>query len=160
MAIETTPGADRTQPVGGGPGGTGSARAWWMKPAVHTALIGAVIGYLIGHWVGNILTYTYPQLPLSDSNDSPLVLGYLFGTVGWLAGLGVFNDLGRLMVGKPLPDIEHARRGRPGQVLPVHPRPQGRRHPVPVRDDHLLPAPAACSPWRSGPSCSRRRTTS
>ena len=108
MAIETTPGADRTQPVGGGPGGTGSPRAWWMKPAVHTALIGAVIGYLIGHWVGNILTYTYPQLPLADSNDSPLVLGYLFGTVGWLAGLGVFNDLGRLMVGKPLPDIEHA----------------------------------------------------
>ena len=111
MAIETTPGADRTQPAGGGPGGTGSTRAWWMKPAVHTALLGAVIGYLLGHWVGNILSYTYPNLPLSDTNDTPLVLGYLFGTVGWLAGLGVFNDLGRLMVGKPLPDIEHAPEG-------------------------------------------------
>ena len=111
MAIETTPGADRTQPAGGGPGGTGSTRPWWMKPAMHTALLGAVIGYLLGHWVGNILTYTYPNLPLSDTNDTPLVLGYLFGTVGWLAGLGVFNDLGRLMVGKPLPDIEHAPEG-------------------------------------------------
>ena len=32
----------------------------------------------------------------------PIVLGYLFATLGWLAGLGVFNDLGRLMLGKPL----------------------------------------------------------
>ena len=30
-------------------------------------------------------------------------------------------------------------RSRPGQVLPVHARPQGRRHPVPVRHDRLLP---------------------
>src|SRR5207247_4754002 len=45
---------------------------------------------------------------LSDTRDWPVVLGYAFGTIGWLAGLGIFNDLGRLMVGKPLPDIEHA----------------------------------------------------
>ena len=36
------------------------------------------------------------------------MLGYLFGTVGWLAGLGIFNDVLRLMTGKPLADIEHA----------------------------------------------------
>ncbi len=28
---------------------------------------------------------------------------------------------------------------RPGEVLQVHPRPQGRGHPVPVRHDHVLP---------------------
>ena len=114
MAIETTPGADRTQPVGGGPGGGAAARPWWMKPAVHTGLIGAVIGYLFGHWLGNVVSpdtggayYT----GLGDFKDWPIVLGYVFGTIGWLAGLGVFNDLGRLLLGKPLPDIEHAPAG-------------------------------------------------
>ncbi len=113
MAIETTPGADRTQPVGGGPGGGAAARPWWMKPAVHTALIGAVIGYLIGHWLGNVVQQTNPGFAtgLGDTKDFPIVLGYVLGTIGWLAGLGVFNDLGRLMIGKPLPDIEHAPAG-------------------------------------------------
>jgi len=93
MAIETTPGADRVQPAGGEPGSPAGRRAWWARPAVHTGLLGAVVGYLIGNWLGH------------------LVLGYLFGTVGWLAGLGVFNDVFRLMAGKPLPDIEHAPAG-------------------------------------------------
>src|SRR5438067_615971 len=108
MAIEIQPGAGRMQPVSGGPE---SARPWWMKPAVHTGIVGGVIGYVLGHWLGNFLSSDYPQNPLSDSNDFPVVLGYVFGTIGWLAGLGIFNDLGRLMVGKPLPDIEHAPAG-------------------------------------------------
>ena len=41
------------QPVSGGPE---SARPWWMKPAVHTGIIGAVIGYFLGHWLGNLLS--------------------------------------------------------------------------------------------------------
>ncbi len=105
MAIEIQPGAGRMQPVSGG---QESARPWWLKPAVHTGLIGAVIGYLFGHWFGNALSYDYQQNALSDTNDVPIVLGYVFGTVGWLAGLGVFNDLGRLMLGKPLRDVEHS----------------------------------------------------
>jgi len=105
MAIEIQPGAGRMQPVSGGPE---SARPWWMKPAVHTGIIGGILGYLLGHWLGNVLSSNYAQNALSDSNDVPIVLGYVFGTVGWLAGLGVFNDLGRLMLGKPLRDIEHA----------------------------------------------------
>ena len=108
MAIEIQPGAGRMQPVSGGPE---SARPWWMKPAVHTGIIGGIIGYLLGHWLGNALSYDYAQNALSDTNDVPIVLGYLFGVVGWLAGLGVFNDLGRLMLGRPLRDIEHAPAG-------------------------------------------------
>jgi cytochrome c oxidase subunit 1 len=79
-----------------------------MKPAVHTGLVGAVLGYILGHWLGNALSSDYAQNALSDSNDVPIILGYVLGTVGWLAGLGVFNDLGRMMLGKPLRDIEHA----------------------------------------------------
>src|SRR5215467_499403 len=108
MAIEAQPGAGRMQPVAGG---TENGRSWWMKPAVHTGIIGGIIGYLIGHRLGNALSYDYAQNALSDTNDVPIVLGYVFGTVGWLAGLGIFNDLGRLMLGKPLRDIEHAPAG-------------------------------------------------
>ena len=110
MAIEELPGADRIQPVGGEPGGPAETRAWWRKPAVHTGLLGAVIGYLIGNWLGWLVQSTSGNFAqgLGDTRDWPVVLGYLFGTVGWLAGLGIFNDLGRLMVGKPLADIEHA----------------------------------------------------
>ena len=39
----------------------------------------------------------------------PIVLGYVFGVIGWLAGLGVFNDLVRQMLGKPL--LAEIRRG-------------------------------------------------
>jgi cytochrome c oxidase subunit 1 len=113
MAIEATPGADRIQPVGGGPGGPAEVRAWWRKPAVHTGLIGAVIGWFIGNWLGLRVQSASANFAqgLSDVRDWPVVLGYLFGTVGWLAGLGIFNDLFRLMAGQPLPDIEHAPAG-------------------------------------------------
>jgi cytochrome c oxidase subunit 1 len=86
-----------------------------MKPAVHTGLIGAVLGYLLGHLLGNIVMPDYAAggyaKALGDTYDMAIILGYVFGTIGWLAGLGVFNDLGRLMIGKPLADIEHAPAG-------------------------------------------------
>ena len=79
-----------------------------MRPAIHTAIVGAVIGYLIGHLLGNVLASSnvateYPNIALSDSSDWPIVLGYAFAVVGWVAGLGVFNDLLRQMVGRPVP---------------------------------------------------------
>jgi cytochrome c oxidase subunit I len=105
MAIETQP--ERAQGAGGSAPGS-RRRPWWMRPAIHTAIAGAVIGYLIGHLLGNFLASSdlateYPNLPLSDSSDWPIVLGYAFGVVGWVAGLGVFNDLVRQMLGRPVP---------------------------------------------------------
>jgi cytochrome c oxidase subunit 1 len=85
----------------------GAGRSWWLRPAFHTGLIGGAAGYVLGHWLGNFLSSGYAQNPLSDSNDVPIVLGYALGTIGWLAGLGVFNDLGRLMLGKPLAEAQH-----------------------------------------------------
>ena len=84
-------------------------RPWWLRPGVHTGVIGAVVGYILGHLLGNFLSSAYQQNALSDSNDIPIVLGYALGTIGWLAGLGVFNDLGRQMLGKPL--LAEVRRG-------------------------------------------------
>ncbi|HUJ06287.1 MAG TPA: cbb3-type cytochrome c oxidase subunit I [Streptosporangiaceae bacterium] len=101
MAIETEPGRTGT---GGEAGGAAPVRAWWMRPGLIAAIIGAVIGYAIGHWLGNLITHGYPQAATGggspDSNDTPIVLGYLFLVIGWLAGMGVFNDLGRLMAGR------------------------------------------------------------
>ncbi len=105
MSIEIEP-EKAQQPAGHGPAGPVPARPWWMRPAIHTAVVGAVLGYLVGHWLGNFLSHDYARNALSDMNDFPLVLGYVLGTVGWLAGLGVFNDLLRQMAGKPVPVAE------------------------------------------------------
>ena len=107
MAIETQP--ERAQGSGGGaPAAALSPRPWWRRPAIHTAIIGAVIGYLLGHLLGNFLTGAgaaqYPNVALSDSKDWPIVLGYVLAVVGWLAGLGVFNDMLRQMIGRPVSD--------------------------------------------------------
>jgi cytochrome c oxidase subunit I len=106
MAIETQP--ERAQGSGGGLPGRAGGRPWWMRPAIHTAIVGAVVGYLVGHLLGTYLTGAtgaanqYPNVALSDSEDWPIVLGYALALVGWLIGLGVFNDVVRQMLGKPV----------------------------------------------------------
>ncbi len=105
MSIEIEP--EKAQDAAGqGPAAPGRARPWWMRPAIHTALVGAVLGYVVGHWLGNFLSSSYARNALSDTNDFPIILGYVFGTVGWLGGLGVFNDLFRQMLGRPVPVLE------------------------------------------------------
>ena len=99
MAIEVQP--ERAEPTGRP---EVAARPWWLRPGVHTGLIGAVAGYFLGHWLGNFLGGGFARSSLSDTNDVAIVLGYALGVVGWLAGLGVFNDLFLLMTGKPLPE--------------------------------------------------------
>ncbi len=112
MAIETEPGTIK-QPGGGAPAGERSARAWWMRPAIHTGLLGAVVGYIFGHWLGNYWASPgvgspaqYQQIPTADANDFAIVLGYTFMVLGWLIGLGVFNDLFRQILGRPLTDVQ------------------------------------------------------
>jgi cytochrome c oxidase subunit 1 len=106
MAIEIQP--EMAQGSGGGDAAAARApRPWWQRPAIHTALVGAVIGYFLGHLLGTYLTGAtgaanqYPNVGLSDSEDWPIVLGYALAVVGWLAGLGVFNDVFRQMAGRP-----------------------------------------------------------
>jgi cytochrome c oxidase subunit 1 len=100
MAIETQP-EKAEHPGGGAPGGPPAARRWWMRPAIHTAILGAVLGYFLGHWLGNFVASGYQQVKEGDENNFAIVFGYLAATVGFLAGLGVFNDLLRQMAGRP-----------------------------------------------------------
>src|ERR1700759_995871 len=101
MAIETH--AERAEPAGSGPeiGGPGGVmRPWWLRPGVHTGVLGAAVGYILGHLLGNFLSSEYAQNALSDSNDVPIVLGYAFGTIGWLAGPGGLYYLRAPLMGK------------------------------------------------------------
>src|SRR5215469_4843299 len=100
MAIEIQP--ERAEPTGRGPKIAGAERPWWLRPGAHTGVIGAVVGYFLGHWLGNFLGGGYARSSLADTNDVALVLGYAVGVIGWLAGLGVFNDLFLVMAGKPV----------------------------------------------------------
>src|SRR5260370_2677014 len=102
MAIEIQP--ERAEPTGRGPEVPGAPRPWWLRPGPHIGVIGAAAGYVLGHLLGNFLSSGYVQNTLSDTNDVPIVLGYAFAVIGWLAGVGVFNDLFLLMLGRPLPD--------------------------------------------------------
>jgi cytochrome c oxidase subunit I len=117
MSIETQP--EMAQGSGGGAAAAAPGqRPWWMRPAIHTALVGAVIGYLLGHLLGNFLAGAgasqYQNLALSDSSDWPIVLGYVLAIVGWLAGLGVFNDVLRQMAGRPIGTENSQETERPG----------------------------------------------
>jgi cytochrome c oxidase subunit I len=101
MAIETQPESAHA-PGGGDPGATPRERSWWLRPNILTALAGAVLGYYFGHFLGNWMGSQYQQVGTSDDNDMAIVLGYAFLILGWLIGLGVFNDLVRQMIGRPL----------------------------------------------------------
>jgi cytochrome c oxidase subunit I len=105
MAIETQP-EKAYEPGGRDPDGPKPARPWWLRPAIHTALLGAVLGYLLGHWLGNVIAAGYQQVTEGDLNDLAIVLGYALATMGWLAGLGVFNDLLVQMTGRDAPSRE------------------------------------------------------
>jgi cytochrome c oxidase subunit I len=108
MAIAAQPQASES---GGGQAIAGRGpRPWWGRPNILWGLVGGVIGYTLGHLLGGYLTGTgnglYPNVALSDSEDWPIVLGYVAAIIGWLAGLGVFNDILRQMVGRPAVQAE------------------------------------------------------
>ena len=99
------------------------------------AILG-VIGWYIGYWLGHQITG--PSIDYfgdTDQNDISIFLGYAFGTIGFLAGLGFLNYPLARMAGRPAsrPPL------RAEPQLPRHgDRPQGRRAPVPLGHRALL----------------------
>ena len=81
-----------------------------------TAIVLAVGGYLLGAWVGDRIS-SAPSLDYVTSTgekDVSLVLGYLFGVIGFLVGLGAANYPVRRALGYPpsLPQPEAETIGR------------------------------------------------
>jgi cytochrome c oxidase subunit I len=114
MAIETKPTGG---PLAGGPPPPAQPkrhRVWWQHPGAHTGLAGAVAGYFFGHWLGDAIGGGWQQVATSDQNNLAMMLGYTFLVVGWLAGLGVFNDVFRGMIGRQIPHEEEEEEARSG----------------------------------------------
>ena len=92
------------------------ARRWWL---------------VLGNWIGDQIAVGKDYLTGTDQNDVAIYMGYLFAVIGWLVGLGFANyPIGRLL-GRPPPCV--ITRPDAGALLPALHRPQGRRHPVPLR---------------------------
>jgi cytochrome c oxidase subunit I len=65
--------------------------SYWRQPNLVTGVVGAVLGYALGHWLGNHIAWDNQEVQGNGENNYALTLGYLIATVGWLAGIGVFN---------------------------------------------------------------------
>jgi cytochrome c oxidase subunit 1 len=78
-----------------------------------TGIVLAIVGWLIGNFIGNrihapsIVYYTTGQ----GQSDIAILLGYLFGVIGFLVGLGFANYPLRRMLGHPPTLAEHESEG-------------------------------------------------
>jgi cytochrome c oxidase subunit 1 len=78
-----------------------------------TGIVGAIVGWLIGDFIGNHIHA--PSLDYytteAGQNDIGVLLGYLFGVIGFLVGLGFANYPVRRMLGHPPTLAEHESEG-------------------------------------------------
>jgi cytochrome c oxidase subunit I len=78
-----------------------------------TGVILAIVGYIIGHIIGSAIHA--PSLDYfseeAGQNDIAIFLGYLFGVIGFLVGLGFANYPVRRMLGHPPTLAEHESEG-------------------------------------------------
>jgi cytochrome c oxidase subunit 1 len=58
---------------------------------VITATLLAAVGVVVGLWVGSVIAANYGTVAGTDQNDVAIVLGLLFGVLGWLGGLGFYR---------------------------------------------------------------------
>ena len=80
---------------------------------LFTGILLAIVGWLIGDWIGN--RFNQPSIAYfsaeAGQNDISVLLGYLFGVVGFLVGLGFANYPVRRMLGHPPTLAEHESEG-------------------------------------------------
>jgi cytochrome c oxidase subunit 1 len=82
------------------------ARPLWRRLIgfnLLTAVILGIGGYYLGWWIGHLFTDTksYEYTLKTDENDIALLLGYLFGVIGFLVGLGFANYPVSRLLGRP-----------------------------------------------------------
>ncbi len=75
-----------------------------------TAIIGAAIGYVIGHLIGGTIhahSIDYFSTQAGPERHRRSSSGYLFGTIGFMIGMGFLNYPIRRMLGHPPTLAEH-----------------------------------------------------
>jgi cytochrome c oxidase subunit 1 len=70
------------------------------------AIVLGIGGFFLGAWVGGQIAVGHDYLLGTNQNDVGIFMGYLFGTIGWLAGLGFFNYPLSRLAGRP-PSLRH-----------------------------------------------------
>jgi cytochrome c oxidase subunit 1 len=78
-----------------------------------TGIVLAIVGWLIGDWIGGLIhtpSVAYYKLG-TGVNDISVLLGYLFGVIGFLVGLGFANYPVRRLMGHPATLAEHESEG-------------------------------------------------
>jgi cytochrome c oxidase subunit 1 len=78
---ETPPAA---APAAGGRNGLFTFNLLW-------GIVGLVVGYAIGLAIGHRMASRFDWIAAIDQNDIAILLGYVLGTFGYLAGLGILN---------------------------------------------------------------------
>src|SRR5437870_5833358 len=68
---------------------------------MFTALALGAGGWFLGAWIGGQIAVGNDYLLGTDQNDVGILLGYLFGMIGWLGGLGFFNYPVSRLLGRP-----------------------------------------------------------
>src|SRR5579863_2392743 len=68
-----------------------SRRPAWFGQHVGTAIVLMVAGYAFGHWIGNVISSHRAYVGTAAENDVAIVLGLVFGVLGWLIGVGALN---------------------------------------------------------------------
>ena len=76
-----------------------------MRSLVRLNLLTAVAlgigGFFLGAYVGGVIAEGKDYLIGTDQNDVGVFMGFLFATIGWLAGLGFFNYPVSRLLGRP-----------------------------------------------------------
>ena len=65
------------------------------------AIVLGIAGFFLGAWIGREIGSGLAYLNGSDQNDLAVFTGFLFGTLGWLAGLGFLNYPLSRLAGRP-----------------------------------------------------------
>jgi len=73
----------------------------WIGFNLLTAIALGIGGFFLGAYIGGVLAAGKDYLVGTDQNDIGVFMGFLFATVGWLAGLGFFNYPVRRLAGRP-----------------------------------------------------------
>jgi cytochrome c oxidase subunit 1 len=82
-----------------------SARPAWRRAVgfnFATGIVLGLVGYFVGNTIGQAVGANIDAMTTTDQNDIAIVLGYLVGVIGFLAGLGFFNyPISRLLGARP-----------------------------------------------------------
>ncbi len=76
-----------------------------LRPNLFTGTIGLVIGYIIGVWIGHRVGAHLDWVSAIDQNDVSVFLGYMLGTIGYIAGLGLLDYPFRRLLGQRPVDV-------------------------------------------------------